>query len=89
MHNRYQRLLLVLIALLGAGVSVSTQALAQAFTEFSILPTPGSLPVGITTGPDGALWFTEGATDKIGRITTAGVFTERSMRELFRGQAQG
>jgi virginiamycin B lyase len=29
----------------------------------------------ITTGPDGALWFTEGPYDTIGRITTSGVIT--------------
>ena len=29
----------------------------------------------ITTGPDGALWFTEGPFDSIGRITTSGVVT--------------
>ncbi|HTA93345.1 MAG TPA: hypothetical protein VK745_27395 [Polyangiaceae bacterium] len=33
-------------------------------------------PQGITTGPDGALWFTEGVGNRIGRITTAGVITE-------------
>ena len=27
-------------------------------------------PRGITTGPDGALWFAEGTDDKIGRVTT-------------------
>jgi streptogramin lyase len=27
-------------------------------------------------GPDGALWFTERLADKIGRLTTAGLFTE-------------
>ena len=49
------------------------------FTEFPI-PTAGSGPTGITTGPDGALWFTETrlAGNKIGRITTAGVVTEFS-----------
>src|SRR5262249_47436072 len=30
---------------------------------------------GITTGPDGALWFTEANSNKIGRITTAGMIT--------------
>src|ERR1700733_6051644 len=30
----------------------------------------------ITTGPDGALWFTENSGNKIGRITTAGAITE-------------
>jgi virginiamycin B lyase len=32
-------------------------------------------PVGITAGPDGALWFTNSAPSSIGRITTAGVVT--------------
>ncbi|HUI05210.1 MAG TPA: hypothetical protein VLZ77_16850 [Acidimicrobiales bacterium] len=37
---------------------------------------PGvSLPAGITTGPDGALWFTNDGDDTIGRISTAGVVT--------------
>lgn len=37
-------------------------------TEYP-LPARGSAPVGITAGPDGALWFTEEVTSKIGRIT--------------------
>lgn len=39
------------------------------------VPNPNGTvsPAGITTGPDGALWFTDYA--KIGRITTAGVVT--------------
>jgi virginiamycin B lyase len=36
------------------------------FTEFSI-PTARSNPIGITSGPDGALWFTEFFANKIGR----------------------
>src|SRR5262249_62343254 len=39
-----------------------------AITEF-LVPTAGSFPAEITAGPDGALWFTEQAGDKIGRIT--------------------
>jgi len=38
-------------------------------------PTGSSRPEFITVGPDGALWFTEGAGNKIGRITTAGIIT--------------
>jgi virginiamycin B lyase len=33
-------------------------------------------PYAITTGPDGALWFTESAADRIGRITPDGGITE-------------
>jgi streptogramin lyase len=33
-------------------------------------------PDGITTGPDGNLWFTETGADRIGRMTPAGVLTE-------------
>ncbi|HEY0713467.1 MAG TPA: Virginiamycin B lyase, partial [Polyangia bacterium] len=40
------------------------------------LPTADSQPRGITTGPDGALWFTEAKANKVGRITLAGVITE-------------
>jgi virginiamycin B lyase len=44
-------------------------------TEFPI-PTFDSFPDGITTGPDGALWFTENTGNNIGRITTSGHITE-------------
>jgi streptogramin lyase len=49
-------------------------------TEF---PVPQTAPgyrgislVGITSGPDGALWFTEYDDNQIGRITTDGTLTE-------------
>jgi streptogramin lyase len=58
------------------------------FSEFPV-PTAISLPSDITTGSDGALWFTESGSavdfngqpylrvpGKIGRITTSGSFTE-------------
>jgi virginiamycin B lyase len=32
--------------------------------------------IGLTAGPDEALWFTEATNGKIGRITTTGVFTD-------------
>lgn len=40
------------------------------------IPTPGSQPWGIVNGRDGALWFTEWGGNKIGRVTTTGIFTE-------------
>ena len=36
-------------------------------------------PSSITTGSDGALWFTESYPNKIGRMTTSGVVTEYSI----------
>ena len=46
-------------------------------TEFPI-PTSDSFPNGITTGPDGNLWFTELGSGKIGKITPDGTITEYS-----------
>ena len=40
------------------------------------LPVAVSEPLGIAPGPDGNLWFTEDAGNRIGRITTAGTITE-------------
>ncbi len=48
---------------------------APSIQEFDI-PTANSQPADIATGPDGALWFTERASARIGRITTAGQVTE-------------
>lgn len=43
---------------------------AVTVTEYTI-PTLASTPTGITAGPDGNLWFTESAGNKIGKITTS------------------
>lgn len=45
------------------------------FTMFSV-PTADSWPLGITAGPDGALWFTERQADKVARMSSDGTFTE-------------
>src|SRR5258707_1434524 len=76
MQGRYQRSLLWVIVLLGPAVGAATPAPAQTFNEFPV-PTANSQPAGITAGPDGALWFTERAANKIGRITTACVVTKQ------------
>ena len=44
-------------------------------TEY-LVPSANSFPEGITSGPDGALWFTELGSNKIGRVSTSGAFTE-------------
>jgi streptogramin lyase len=38
-------------------------------------PATTPSPLDITAGPDGALWFTDGINNKIGRMTTAGTAT--------------
>ncbi|MGH2946015.1 MAG: virginiamycin B lyase family protein [Solirubrobacteraceae bacterium] len=42
-------------------------------TEFAV--APGSRPLAIAPGPDGALWFTQIGGNRIGRMTTDGVLT--------------
>ncbi len=44
-------------------------------TKFNI-PTVGAGASHMAAGPDGNVWFTEGAASKIGRITPSGVITE-------------
>ena len=43
----------------------------KAFEEFPV-PAQKGQPDRITAGPDGNLWFTEGAANEIGRITPSG-----------------
>jgi streptogramin lyase len=65
--------LLVSVAVLVLPIGFAKTAIAQAIQEF---PIP-SMPLGIATGPDGALWFAEdSAPYKIGRITPAGTITQ-------------
>ena len=47
-------------------------------TEFSAGISPGANLTGITTGPDGNLWFSELSGDRVGRITPSGAVTEYS-----------
>jgi virginiamycin B lyase len=69
---------------MAAGLLLAAAALVAAVRPAAAEPTallrfflpPTSLaPHGIAAGPDGALWFTEFASDRIGRITTGGVQT--------------
>ncbi len=49
----------------------------QARHEY-VLPM-GSEPFGVTTGPDGNIWFTDEGTSKIGKTTTSGTITEYAL----------
>jgi streptogramin lyase len=57
---------------------IAGEARAAAVTEYPI-PTADAEPGGLLSGPDGALWFTESAGDKIGRLTPSGLVTEYSL----------
>lgn len=57
-----------------ANACASTATLPD-FAEFAV-PTAKSAPLGITAGPDCAVWFTESDGNKIGRITSTGQITE-------------
>src|SRR5438128_2252162 len=46
-----------------------------ASTDFLVPPGPQDNPLGIVTGPDLNLWFTNSNSRSIGRITPAGVIT--------------
>jgi virginiamycin B lyase len=57
------------------GGALASWAQSLAVTEYP-LPTPGAEVLRLALGPDGAIWFTEFVSNKIGRITNAGVVTE-------------
>lgn len=58
--------------------AASTLAFAQNITEFAV-PTAATTDLyGMTQGPDGAVWFGESRTAKIGRIASDGTITEFS-----------
>jgi virginiamycin B lyase len=58
--------------------SVSQSFNAPVIVEYQV-PLPNHYLAGITSGPDGALWFTGGQANSgnyVGRITTDGIITE-------------
>src|SRR5262245_23754173 len=74
--RRIGTLAVLAAAFVSLTVAISPSARsAPVFDEFPI-PTAGAGPIGITTGPDGNLWFTEYLANKIGRITPSGTITE-------------
>jgi len=59
-----------------AGQPPTAQPTTVKITEFQLPPTGNAVPARIAAGPDGAMWFTESNSNKIGRITTKGKVTE-------------
>ncbi len=72
-HSALRCLVLVL-----ALCSVSTLGLAQSVTAFAVPTAPPTDLYSISLGPDGAIWFGEARTAKIGRIASDGTITEFS-----------
>ena len=58
-----------------AQIDVSQSPLPTVWAQFAV-PSASASPFGIVLGPDKAVWFTETASGKIGRITPAGAFSE-------------
>jgi virginiamycin B lyase len=58
---------------------------AQVVSDNYIVPTANSRPHGIVAGPDGNLWFAEFSGNKIGRVSTSGVFAEFPLPHLNSG----
>ena len=75
-HHPLRFKLGIYVAFAGALSVCAGAAGAQSITGSFPLPGGGALPFGITAGPDGNLWYTESNSNKVGRITTAGVITE-------------
>ena len=73
--SRRWRLVVAAACLVALVLGALPAQAARRLKEFPV-PTANSVPIGITTGPDGNLWFTEFDTNKIGKITTAGKVTE-------------
>jgi virginiamycin B lyase len=66
---------IILFAAFSALVVAARAGTVTNISEFP-LPIPASEPQTIIYGPDGAYWFVEFNTDRIGRVTTNGVLTE-------------
>src|SRR5262249_15073209 len=83
-HHWPRAAVVALVALLWGALPVGAGDPVGQITEFTDGLTHNNGPNRITNGPDGNLWFTEGAsaaqqpqqTAKIGRITPSGVVTE-------------
>src|ERR1051326_1626975 len=68
-------MLKTVLSLIGISAAATLCPAQIAITEYPVT-TSGSLPYGITAGPDGNIWFTENGANKIGKITPNGVVTE-------------
>jgi len=64
----------VVLALILSMLFLATTSATTTVTEYNAAAV-GTMTWGITSGPDGALWFTAQGGNNVGRITTAGAVT--------------
>jgi streptogramin lyase len=77
MLRTVRRTAIAMVVSVWAAGALAAGAQATGIQEFPVTVHPGSDPLGITGGPDGNLWFTDGGmTHAIGRITPSGTVTE-------------
>jgi virginiamycin B lyase len=62
----------------GAGALARLNRFTGQVVEYP-LPTPNGGPLGITFGPDGALWIVQREADRVARFTLDGRFTEYAL----------
>src|SRR3954467_11878894 len=75
-------------AFLVLSVALVVPASASAAVRQFAIPTKASRPLTIAKGPDGALWFTESAKNRIGRITRHGTVREFRLPQPGSGPGQ-
>jgi streptogramin lyase len=63
-------------AFLGGSLLIAPIVTTAQIGTITTFPIPGTGSLGITSGPDGNLWFTEPDDNKIGRMSPTGVVTE-------------
>jgi streptogramin lyase len=79
--------------LLGSGSVLVAGGLNSSALASAEIYSPSILPNGITTGPDGNLWFTEAGANKIGRLIPSSdgipAITQFRLPHLFSGPGPG
>ena len=55
---------------------ISTSGIVTMYPAPSTPPSIYSIPIDITAGPDGNLWYIDWGSNKVGRVTTSGAITE-------------
>src|SRR5690348_12669609 len=72
----FGRRCVMLVALAASAALPAAADAAPTITEYTTGLAQNAAPRDVTTGPDGAIWFTEDGNNAIGRIAPDGTITE-------------